>query len=40
MTCGLSTGSQPEVRGFIVITELQFFPHNRSYVYEIIFWLC
>ena len=39
--CGLSPGSQPGVCGFIVIAELQFFPHkNRSYVYKIIFCLC
>ena len=29
------------VHGFIVIAWLQFLPHmNRSYVYNIIFWLC
>ena len=39
--CGLSTGSQPVVRSFIVIAELQFLTHmNHSYVNKIIFWLC
>ena len=39
--CGLSTGSQLGVPGFIVIDDLQFLSHmNRLYFYKIIFWLC